>query len=107
MRALTRSSLIAALAFLTASFTLAACQSTSESTTSQVTVEGNVTVRGNEPFAAYVMETDQSNYYVLVFPDGVSPNSPATMRVTGRVYTAYWDSRPFAHLEVATFESVP
>lgn len=69
-----------------------------------VTVEGVVTVRGNEPFAAYVLETEDRNFYVLDFEEATPPDTPAGLRVTGRLYRGEWDGRPYARIEVHAFE---
>ena len=69
-----------------------------------ITVEGMVTVRGNEPFAAYVLETSDRNTYVLVFPEAVE--TPARLRVTGRLYLGEWDGQSYAHIEVHAYEEL-
>jgi hypothetical protein len=69
-----------------------------------ITVEGMVTVRGNEPFAAYVLETSDRNTYVLVFPEAVE--NPARLRVTGRLYLGEWDGQSYAHIEVHAYEEL-
>ncbi|MEX2400172.1 MAG: hypothetical protein WD423_05330 [Rhodothermales bacterium] len=94
----------------TAAFVFAACTAGQQSGEAvpmdEITVEGTVTVRGNEPFAAYLLQTDQNNYYVLRFPDVEAPSTPAALRVTGRLYRANWDARPFAHIDVSSYESL-
>lgn len=74
-----------------------------------ITVEGDVTARGNEPFSAYVLETDERNFYVLELPDELADDfaTPARIRVTGRLYRGEWEGRPFAHIDVARYEPLP
>lgn len=69
---------------------------------SEISVEGVVTARGNAPFVAQVLETDQQNTYVLVMEDSVRVRvgNPARLRVTGEVFVADWNGRPFTHLRV-------
>ena len=70
-----------------------------------ITVEGRVAVRGNEPFAAYVLRTDDRNAYVLTFESGADrPQTPAHLRVTGTLYLDDWNGRPYAHLRVQAWE---
>lgn len=71
-----------------------------------VTLEGEVTARGQQPISEYVLETETGNLYVLKFPDRGGVSTPSVMRVTGRLYAAEWDGRPFAHVEVADWEPV-
>ncbi|MEX0747944.1 MAG: hypothetical protein WD275_08100 [Rhodothermales bacterium] len=65
-----------------------------------------VTVRGNEPFTEYVLETDANTLYVLKFrtdrEEGFS--TPARVSVSGRLYRELWDGRPFAHIDVEAWE---
>lgn len=73
-----------------------------------VTVEGVVSVRGNEPFTELVLETADRNHYVLKFESEeertqVQDQSPAPFEVSGEVYEGVWGSRPFAHLRVQTW----
>ncbi len=67
-----------------------------------ITVEGMVTVRGNEPFAAYVLETSDRNTYVLIFPEAVE--TPARLQVTGRLYLGEWMGQSYTHIEVHSHE---
>lgn len=73
-----------------------------------VTVEGTVTVRGNEPFAAYILETESRNTYVLNFGDAGAGalQTPARLRVTGTPYKADWNGRPYAHLRIEKWERI-
>lgn len=71
----------------------------------RITVDGIVSVRGNEPFTALMITTDTRNSYVLSFPADaerrqVQQASPARFRLSGRVYGAVWYGRRFAHLAV-------
>lgn len=92
-------------AFLTAALFLSACASAREPFVDLVTVEGQVIVRGNEPFAEYVLETVEHNLYVLRFPAMDAPSTPAVLTVTGRLYAADWNGRPFAHIDVHAIEN--
>jgi hypothetical protein len=93
------------LAALTAALLLSACANSREPIVDIVTVEGSVVVRGNEPFAEYVLETAERNLYVLRFPEMDAPSTPAVLTVTGRLYAADWDGRPFAHIDVQEMEN--
>ena len=64
-----------------------------------------VTARGNEPFSAYVLETDDRNYYVLNLEeaDRQGYTTPARIRATGTVYVNDWMGRPFTHLRVRSW----
>ena len=83
---------------------LVSCTTDRVSGTDIITVEGMVTVRGNEPFAAYVLETSDRNSYILVFPEAVE--TPARLRVTGRLYLGEWDGQSYAHIEVHAHEEL-
>ena len=72
-----------------------------------ITVEGMVTVRGNEPFEAYILETPDRNTYVLAFSNTEeipTPETPARLRVTGRLYLVEWEGQSCAHIEVHAYE---
>lgn len=86
---------------------LPACRSTAPASADTVTVEGTVTMRGNEPFAVPVLETDDRALYVLIFEErDASPlRTPRRYRITGELYRDLWQGRPFAHLRVATWEA--
>lgn len=83
---------------------LVSCATDRVPDTDTITVEGMVTVRGNEPFAAYVLETSDRNTYVLVFPEAVE--TPARLQVTGRLYLGEWDGQSYAHIEVHAYEEL-
>ena len=72
-----------------------------------ITVEGEVTVRGNEPFAAHLLETREHDVYVLDFAGGTAPPTPAHLRVTGRLYEDEWMGAEYLHIEVASIERTP
>lgn len=92
------------MAFLV--FALNGCAPRKISDPPPITVEGEVMARGNEPFAAYVLETPDRNFYVLRMSDSLRADfsTPALVRVTGRVYLDEWDGRPFAHIDVQQWE---
>lgn len=77
-------------------------------TSERITVEGMITVRGNVPFAEVVLETDNHNVYVLEMSDEqrTALMTPAKAVVNGRVFLGEWNGRPFAHLEVLSWEFV-
>ncbi len=67
-----------------------------------ITVEGIVTVRGNVPFNAVILETDGHNLYILKMDTATRDalTTPAMIRVRGRLYLDTWNAVAFAHLEV-------
>ncbi len=73
-----------------------------------ITVEGQVTVRGNTPFTAIMLETDQRNLYVLVMGEAqrqaLQPTLPGRFRITGAVYADDWNGRAYAHLRPIVME---
>lgn len=83
---------------------LVSCATDRVSDADIITVEGMVAVRGNEPFAAYVLETSDRNTYVLVFPEAVE--TPVRLQVTGRLYLGEWMGQPYAHIEVHSHEEL-
>lgn len=91
---------------MAALFIIAGC-STPRSVDERITVSGEVTARGNEPFSRYVLETNQQMLYVLDIPpeqiEGFS--TPAHIRVKGRLYRDDWNGIPFAHIEVEEWEA--
>lgn len=81
--------------------------STSRPPRDVITVTGEVWQRGNAPFTALVLTTDQANDYVLVVDESRTRiQAPARVRVTGRVYAADWNGIRFAHLEVMEIERI-
>ena len=88
---------------------LVSCTTDRVSDTDIITVEGMVTVRGNEPFAAYVLETSDRNTYILAFPEAAetpAPETPARLQVTGRLYLGEWEGQSYAHIEVHAYEEL-
>ena len=83
---------------------LVSCTTDRVSEADTITVEGMVAVRGNEPFAAYVLETSDRNTYVLIFPEAVE--TPARLQVTGRLYLGEWMGQSYAHIEVHAYEEL-
>ena len=73
-----------------------------------MTVEGQISVRGNEPFTAVILYTAARNYYVLKLKeeDRRELLTPATYRVTGELYLGQWNGRNFAHLAVSDLVSL-
>ncbi|MEM9664259.1 MAG: hypothetical protein AAF970_04945 [Bacteroidota bacterium] len=74
-----------------------------------VTAEGRITVRGNAPFTAVMLETDQRNLYVLE-ADARALSALQTAgraTITGHVYTDIWNGRPHAHLRVTAWAPTP
>jgi len=91
-------------------FIVSGCATTEKTTSDEntITVEGMVTARGNEPFSAYVLETDSRNFYVLNLEeaDRGGFSTPARIRATGSLYLTNWMGRPFTHLRVSTWVMV-
>lgn len=87
---------------------VASCSSPERLTQAEITVEGMVTARGNEPFVQYFMETEDRNYYVLRIPEAdlAAFRTPARLRATGRVYVETWNGRSYTHLDVSSWEQV-
>lgn len=73
-----------------------------------ITIEGQITVRGNTPFTALMLETDQRNFYVVVLNEAqrqtLQPTLPARFRITGAVYADDWNGQRFAHLRPIAME---
>jgi hypothetical protein len=88
-------------------FGAAGCASTAGP--AEISVEGTVTTRGNEPFTAYVLETEDQNAYVLVFEEAMPEalRTPVRMRVEGLAYSDSWEGQPYAHLRVRAYEPQP
>jgi len=68
-----------------------------------VTVEGVVTIRGNEPFTATVLQTQNRNEYILkLAPDERGRLiTPARFRARGCWYLDGWNGRNYAYTDVA------
>lgn len=71
-----------------------------------ITVSGEIWTRGNAPFTALVLTTDQDNHYILVNNTTTQLKHPSTARITGRVYAADWNGQPFAHLDIIEVEPI-
>ena len=90
-------------------FVLSGCMATSgTSVKDQVTVDGMVTVQGAEPFTGVVLTTADRNSYVLVLTpeQRAALATPARLRVTGRLHAADWRGMLYAHIDVASLESL-
>ena len=85
---------------------LAACSGAQMVTEQVVEVEGRVNVRGNEPFTAVVLQTDDNNYYVLTLSEEQRAGlvNPSRQRVRGVVYAGEWNGQRWAHLRVQALE---
>lgn len=98
--------LLAVVALLT----LTMCASPSIIDPSVVTIEGAVSVRGNEPFTALMLETDQQNVYVLSFEGDLRAElqreAPGLFRVTGTLYQDDWNGKPYAFIRVRSWENL-
>jgi len=83
-------------------------QSRAEASVDLLTVEGVITVRGNEPFTAVILQTENRNSYILKMSPEMRLRliTPAYRRVTGRMYLDKWNGRDFVHLEVYRMETV-
>lgn len=91
---------------------LAACAAPQTPPADTVTVVGEVTARGNEPFGIYLLETADRNSYVLNLERLTAAqrqhfSTPARLRLTGTPYLDRWNGRPYAHLRVQAWERVP
>lgn len=93
--------------FITSLLLVSACR-TSSLTPAPLVVEGTITVRGNEPFSAVILQTSDRNHYILKMSTAMRKRliTPAYRRVTGRLYLEQWNGRDFAHLEVYQIETV-
>lgn len=71
-------------------------------------VQGTVTVRGNEPFTAVMLQTMEDNWYILdLTPEQRSGLvNPSVQRVRGQIFLGDWNGRPFTHLKVVEIERV-
>lgn len=92
--------LIALVALIT--LVVTGCTSSQDMVDSNViTVEGQISQRGNTPFQAWMLENDQRNSYILVMDaNGGEYSSSKSYSVTGRLYKDQWNGKDFAHLEV-------
>ena len=87
---------------------LSGCSTTSGKQ-SYITIEGQISVRGNEPFTTYVLETPEQNSYVLLFSESSFRRQllEDRVRVTGQVDVREWGGIPFTHLQVIEAMPVP
>lgn len=103
---------IGSMGLLSIMFVAAGCATGPPRTPNAIVVEGMVSVRGNEPFTALVLETSVRTYYVLTFSDThesaqVQDIAPGTFRVSGIVYADEWNARSYAHLRVHAWQAIP
>ena len=86
-------------------FLSSACAS-STSKIQLIEVEGEVWKRGHEPFAEYILTSDQQNHYVLRWEEPADEGmaTPARVRVEGTVYLGEWNGEPFTFLRVSLME---
>jgi hypothetical protein len=92
-------------AMLAVVFFAAACAHT-EYRLEPMTVQGTISVYGNEPFTAVILQTPSRNHYIL----NMSPEmrsrliTPTIRKITGYLYLDQWNGRDFAHLDVVRIE---
>ncbi len=74
----------------------------------EITVEGYVSMMGNEPFAELILKTGGNNSYVLKMdPEMRSTlSTPAHLKVGGRLYLGSWNGSPYAHIQVKEYSSL-
>lgn len=87
---------------------LTGCTSTRTGETEMITVEGTVTVRGNEPFTAVFLQTKEDNWYILDLTQDQRNGlvNPSIQRAIGAVYLGDWNGTPFTHLRVSEIARV-
>jgi len=87
---------------LTASLALGCGASERVADADVITVEGRITARGNTPFQAHMIETDDRNIYVLAYPDDADHAYTRShrYRVVGELYKSDWNGVAMAHLRV-------
>ena len=85
---------------------ISSCGTVQRSSAETITTSGLITVRGNEPFTEYVLETDENTFYVLKFGANTTGglSTPIRASVSGRLYGEMWDGRLFAHIDVEAWE---
>lgn len=73
-----------------------------------LTVEGHAAMRGHEPFAQPVLQTDQDSLYVLALSevqlDSLQGALPGRLRVRGTAYRDEWYGKSTAHLRVTSWQ---
>jgi len=69
-------------------------------------VQGTITVRGNVPFTAVILQTTSRNHYILTLSPEMRARliTPSIRKVTGYLYLDQWNGRDFAHLDVISIE---
>ena len=87
---------------------LAGCASPRAADIQEIEVQGTVTVRGNEPFTAVIMETPSGNWYKLELTPEQRGGlvNPSVQWARGTVYRGDWNGRPFATLRVTEIRRV-
>ncbi len=93
-----------AIAFALVFCCLTAGCRTTQSAQDIITVSGEIWTRGQAPFTALVLTTDQNNHYVLINKTAIQLKNPSTARITGRLYAADWNGQRFAHIDVIDVE---
>ncbi len=88
--------------------TLSGCSQTQMVRFDVQEVEGRVTVRGNEPFTAVILETEERNWYVLdLTPEQrLGLVNPSIQRVVGEVYRGDWNGNAFARIRVSEIRRI-
>ena len=71
-----------------------------------MTVQGTISVYGNEPFTAVILQTPSRNHYILTMSPEMRSRliTPTVRKVTGHLYLDQWNGRDFAHLDVIRIE---
>ena len=84
------------------------CAGSAPAAGDQISTTGTVTVRGNEPFTAVVLTTADRNSYILeLTPDQrTALVTPSEQDVTGLLFLADWNGRPYAHIRVQNITRV-
>lgn len=89
---------------------VAGCASTVPNACGLFVVEGVVSVRGNEPFTALMVETDSRHSYVLDLADderaALQNAAPGRFQVEGYIEPGTWAGRPYTHLRVTGWDAV-
>jgi hypothetical protein len=81
---------------------LTGCTGARAVATDLLSVEGTVTVRGNEPFTDVILRTDGDNYYALDLTSEQRDalRTPSRVQATGTLYRGDFAGIPFARLRV-------
>ena len=93
---------VPALLLLLATMLGACATGSSVPAVERISVTGDITVRGNEPFTEVVLITDDNHWYLLDLTQEQRRMllTPARARITGPVSLGEWNGRPFARLRV-------